>query len=103
MFAFEAVRELLLNVVKHATVKKAELQLRLIKGGHVRIQVRDKGVGFSLNQHKEAKSHLGLFRIQERAESFGCRFEVTSQPNKGTCVTLILPRSEKDVTGGGRP
>ena len=96
MFAFEAVRELLLNVVKHSTVKTAELHLRSIKGGLARIEVRDKGVGFSLHQHKEAENHLGLFRIQERAESFGCRCEIASQPNKGTCVTLILPCRDKD-------
>lgn len=93
IFAFEAARELLLNVVKHAKVKAAELRLDSIGKGMVRIQVRDKGVGIDAKQDKEANSHFGLFRIQERTESFGGRFEMVSQPGKGTCVTLILPLS----------
>lgn len=101
IFAFEAARELLLNVVKHAKVKTADLRLGLMGKGQVRIQVRDAGVGFDPNQNSGDGSHFGLFRIQERAESFGGRFEVISRPNKGTCATLILPRSEKDKVGRG--
>ncbi|MEI6563966.1 MAG: PAS domain S-box protein [bacterium] len=93
MFAFEAARELLLNVVKHAKVKTAELRLGSMAKGRVRIQVKDTGVGFNPEQSNEDGSHFGLFRIQERAESFGGCFEVVSQPSKGTSVSIILPRT----------
>ena len=66
--------------------------------GLVRIQVRDAGVGFDSKQGLPANSHFGLFRIQERAESFGGRLEVTSKLGKGTCVTLILPSKEIHAT-----
>ena len=92
-FAFEAVRELLLNVVKHAHVKAVKLRLGSIGEKQVRIEIKDTGVGFDPKQSNEDGSHFGLFRIQERAESFGGRLEVVSQPSKGTCVTLILPHS----------
>ena len=94
LFVFEAVREMLLNVAKHAKVKTAEVRLSSTGKGWVTIQVRDKGAGFDPNQQKPANNHFGLFSIQERAESSGGRFEVTSQPGKGTCATLILPRKE---------
>ena len=95
LFAFEAARELLLNVAKHAKVKTAELRLGSMAKEQVRIQVKDGGIGFDTKQNNEPNSHFGLFRIQERAESFGGRFEVISQPNKGTCVSIILPRGER--------
>ena len=91
-FVFDAIREWLMNVVTHATVKTADVRVSPMAKGLVRIQVKDAGVGFDTKQDKEATSHFGLFRIQERAESFGGRFEVVSLPNKGTCATLILPR-----------
>jgi len=94
IFTFEAVRELLLNAVKHAKVKTAVVRLSPMGKGWVTVQVKDKGAGFDPNQQKPANNHFGLFSIQERAESFGGRFEVTSLPGKGTCATLILPRKE---------
>ena len=91
MFVFDAIRELLLNVVKHAKVKTAEVRVSPMPKGLVRIEVKDAGAGFDKNRNNGTSSHFGLFRIQERAESFGGRFEVASQPNKGTCVSIILP------------
>ena len=93
MFVFEAARELLLNVVKHAKVKTAELRLGSMAKGMVRIQVKDTGVGFNPKQSNEDGSHFGLFRIKERAESLGGCFEVVSQPKKGTSISIILPRT----------
>ncbi len=94
VFAFEAARELLLNVAKHAKVKTAVVRLGSTAKGLVSVQVKDAGVGFDSKAGLPANSHFGLFRIQERAESFGGRFEVVSQPGKGTCATLILPRKD---------
>ena len=91
LFVFEAVRELLLNVVKHAQVKKAEVRLSSSGNSQTRIQIRDAGIGVDLQKGKQAQNHFGLFRIQERVEAFGGRFSVVSQPTKGTCVTLVLP------------
>ena len=96
VFVFEAVRELLLNVTKHAKVKMVEVRADLMAKGLVRIQVRDAGVGFNSKRKNGINSHFGLFRIQERAEGFGGRLEVSSQPNKGTCVSIILPRDKTD-------
>ncbi len=98
IFVFEAVRELLLNVAKHAGVKRAEVRLSSTGKDWVTIQVRDKGAGFDPNQQKPANNHFGLFSIQERVESFGGRFDITSIPSKGTCATLILPRKETHAT-----
>jgi signal transduction histidine kinase len=91
VFAFEAVRELLLNVAKHAKVKKAEVRVGAIGKRLGRIQVKDAGVGFDPKKKQLANGHYGLLRIQERAELFWGRCEVVSQPNKGTCVSILLP------------
>ncbi|WP_447598072.1 PAS domain S-box protein [Nitrospira sp. Nam80] len=90
---FQSARELLLNVVKHAAIDQARLQLEL-KNGDLRLTVADEGQGFDASVSKENavfKNAFGLFSIRERMESLGGMVEVTSRPGKGTRVTLIMP------------
>ena len=88
-FVFDAVRELLLNVFKHADVKSAEV--RISHGGRKRItvEVRDKGKG--IVNRKEPNDRFGLFSIRERAGAMGIDFDISSRPGQGTCVALSIP------------
>jgi len=93
IFAFEAVRELLLNVVKHAGVKRASVQVNPCVRGYRMITVKDKGGGFVSKRSLESRGALGLFSIHERASAFGGSFKVSSERGKGTVCTLTLPES----------
>lgn len=87
---FSAVRELLLNVAKHAGVKSARVQLDRLDGDQVRTIVSDEGKGFdpaSLRGGDEATG-LGLFGLQERLEHIGGHCVIDSAPGRGTRVTL---------------
>ncbi|MEI6149787.1 MAG: ATP-binding protein [bacterium] len=88
-FAFDAIRELLLNICKHAAVKSAEIQLRISGKHQIAIDIRDKGKGGAVIQ--KSKSNFGLLSIRERAYALGIGFDIVSRPGKGTCATLILP------------
>ncbi len=88
-FAFDAIRELLLNVCKHAGVGCAELKLRNVGKHALAIEVHDNGKGgASIHDHQ---SSFGLLSIRERACALGVGFTVDSPPGEGTCITLILP------------
>ena len=66
---FQAVRELLFNVVKHAQVKVARVQLDRLDGELVRVVVSDDGVGFEPSRLAEKgplESGMGLFGVRER-------------------------------------
>lgn len=91
VFAFNAVRELLLNVVKHAGVDRVSIRVGPAGPGQIDIRVTDKGVGFDMDDELTEKTKFGLFSIQERAESFGGNFEIFSVPGKGVCAALTLP------------
>jgi PAS domain S-box-containing protein len=88
-FTFDAIRELLLNICKHADVRSAEIQLRPAGRHHIAIKVRDEGKGGAEIQKNQ--SSFGLLSIRERAYALGVGFEIDSCPGKGTCVTLTLP------------
>jgi signal transduction histidine kinase len=95
-FLFEAVNELLMNVVKHAGVDKAEVILSR-SDDQIQLQVVDHGVGFDPAQVHNTS--FGLFSIRERVELLGGRVEVDSTPGRGTCVRLIVPLREPEQLG----
>ena len=87
---FQAVRELLVNVVKHAQARNATVSTRKV-GNQIQVTVEDDGVGFDtskISSRDYKTSGFGLLSIRERLRSIGGRFEIESKPGRGTRVTL---------------
>jgi signal transduction histidine kinase len=100
---YQAVNELLVNVVKHAQAHNVEVSLRR-EGGNLKVEVGDDGVGFQLPvteaRHREGRG-FGLFSIRERLRPVGGLLEVQSAPGAGTHVSLTVPLA--DAALGGEP
>ena len=93
---YQAVRELLLNIVKHAGVENAQLSVRT-DNKMLMIRVKDNGVGFNLSDLGLTGLNnfsYGLYNVQQRIENIGGKFAVESEPGKGTTVTLMVPLDE---------
>lgn len=90
---YQSVRELLLNVVKHAGVDRAEVRLERAPDGGLRVTVADEGRGFDARQLEAdaAAETFGLFSVRERLDQVGGGTEVVSEPGRGTRVTLTVP------------
>jgi PAS domain S-box-containing protein len=91
MALFRAVRELLINIVKHADTNRAGLSVRKA-GRKLQIEVSDKGKGFDVTDqvwHVES-GHYGLFSIQERLGSIGATFKIRSAPGKGVTAAVTV-------------
>lgn len=91
---FQATRELLLNVVKHAGTERAEVTVRRPRRDRLEVTVRDAGRGFdSTRELRPASDHarFGLFGLRERIAWLGGEMTVDSVPGQGTCVTLVVP------------
>lgn len=90
---FQAVRELLVNIVKHAKATHAQVTVRR-DADAMRIVIEDDGVGFELSKVKgtrESARSFGLFNIRERVEYLGGKVKIRSELGRGTRVTLIAP------------
>jgi signal transduction histidine kinase len=95
---FQAVNELLVNVVKHARARNVEVSLRP-EGGFLKIEVGDDGVGFQLPRTDLRRSPcgFGLFSIRERLRPWDGTMEVQSEPGAGTHVILTVPLASAAV------
>jgi len=90
---FRAVRELLMNIGKHARATKARVSI-IRDADDIEITVEDNGVGFdtsTLSTYGATEEGFGLFDIRERLEYAGGYSEVKSEPGRGTTVTLVAP------------
>ena len=99
---FRAVRELLLNVVKHGKTTRVFVSVKR-HDGWACVRVRDNGVGFDTArlEHPSKVNSMGLFHILEQIKGLGGSMKVTSAPGRGTTVTLNVPL-ERPASGTER-
>ncbi len=92
---FQAARELLLNVLKHADAKTAQLTLTCDQN-RVRVVVSDQGRGFNPEDCTTGRSGagFGLFSIRERVQLVGGQMSIESAPGHGTRIVIEVPRPE---------
>ena len=91
VFLFQSVRELLINVAKHAKATKVSVDISRVKNT-IETMVSDNGTGFDIDHVYEQKYNhggFGLFSIKERLSYIGGDLRINSKPGKGTSVTLI--------------
>lgn len=101
---FRDVRELLINVVKHAQAKKVKVSVRRV-GRQIHVGVEDDGRGFDPAKVRATavkKGGFGLFSIRERLEQIGGELKIDSAPGHGTNVTVVAPLKQDQINDGGQ-
>jgi PAS domain S-box-containing protein len=91
---FRSVRELMINIVKHAQAHNVRVTIRREDDG-INIEVEDDGVGIKdvpRDSRLKSDSGFGLFSIRERLHYLGGRVQVESEKDRGTRITLMVPR-----------
>jgi signal transduction histidine kinase/ActR/RegA family two-component response regulator len=97
VFLFQAVRELLVNVVKHSGNMEARIALSC-QEACLTVQVEDGGSGFdpqAVQSQLQRPEGFGLFNIRERLEALLGRLEIRTTPQGGACFRLVVPVVEE--------
>ena len=97
---YQTVRELLMNVVKHAKAKKVMVSFKGNRG-HVKISVEDDGIGFDpskISSRVGKPEGFGLFRIVERLHYLGGEIQFESKPHHGTKISMVVPTEQSGQT-----
>ncbi len=96
---FSAVRELLMNVAKHALAQMAKVTIRRVNENIV-VHVADNGTGFTvskMNLYLDENKGFGLFSIRERLRHLSGQMDVRSAKGRGTRVILTAPLAMEKV------
>ena len=93
--AFQILRELTNNVVKHANAANIWVTATISADG-LSLEVKDDGIGFDLEAGRRASEngHLGLVGIEERVKEHKGKLEIQTSPGMGTTVRVVLPVPE---------
>jgi PAS domain S-box-containing protein len=83
---YRSLRELLINVARHARTDKASVSLTR-EDDALAVTVEDGGIGFD----PAANRGFGLVSVRERVEALGGRIEIESGPDRGTRVRMVVP------------
>ncbi len=99
VFLFQAIKELLFNVIKHAGVKESRVRVNR-KDGRIQVTVEDEGSGFDPSQLRAAggkSGGFGLFNLSERLNMLGGSMKIDSSSGKGSRILLSVPMGTPDT------
>ena len=93
---FRIIQETLNNVVKYAEASKVTMKF-IYSYPFFMFSVADDGVGLPDSSIGTGltKEHIGFYGMRERAKYYNGTFTVTSQPHKGTKISVRIPFKEE--------
>ena len=94
VFLFHSIRELLINIIKHADVNRADVVIRTSER-YICIDVIDEGKGFDTSIVSRHSPSLGLRGIREKLELLKGEMKIESEPGKGSHFSLRVPIIEQ--------
>lgn len=97
---FRSVRELLQNVVRHAGIGSATVEL-LARAEVFEIIVHDAGRGFDIRFDSPGELHggFGLFSVREQLAAHGAHLRIETAPGHGCTVTIVWPQRRRAGPG----
>jgi signal transduction histidine kinase len=91
---YRVVQEALGNVAKHAAASEAHVTVERA-GPDVVLAITDNGSGFDQASARSRRG-LGLLSLDERARLVGGRFSISSKPQRGTELRIVVPIIEAE-------
>jgi signal transduction histidine kinase len=101
-----AFYNLLTNAVKYSPAETEVHVTSELRNGELRLAVRDQGIGMDAKEQKqifkkfyrtkraeasgEVGTGIGLSIVDQIVTHHGGRIDVTSEPGKGSCFTMVL-------------
>lgn len=103
IFLFRTIRELLMNIVRHARARHAAISISR-EENQVHIKVVDDGIGFNtsdLARKPQKNAGFGLFSIRKRVGRRGGRLDLISHPGQGTQAVVVVPERRNPISTSG--
>lgn len=85
---FRIIQELINNILRHSKADEASIQL-IQSEKTLTVMVEDNGIGFNINTSR--KKGMGLLNVSSRIDSLNGDFEIDSNVDSGTTITIKIP------------
>ncbi|TBL67917.1 sensor histidine kinase [Paenibacillus thalictri] len=85
---FRIVQEAMSNALRHSKATRLEIKLAQ-PGDIIRLTIRDNGVGFNLDEKRQAS--YGILTMRERVNEIGGSLSIITAPEKGTRLEIRVP------------
>lgn len=98
MTIFAIVQETVNNAIKHAQAENIIVELKETPKA-VYTVIKDDGKGFNVNEvmsNYEQRGSLGMVNLQERTQLIGGELTIKSIPDKGTRITVYVPKEKEE-------
>ncbi|MEK7817649.1 MAG: ATP-binding protein, partial [Actinomycetota bacterium] len=91
------IQEALNNIRRHAEAKNVKIIFKR-RNGSLKVEITDDGKGFAPEEVFDSgkrRRNFGVRSMKGRALRLGGRFNIMSQPRKGTTVQVEVPLQEE--------
>ena len=90
---FRIFQEVFNNIIKHSKANRVDLNC-VKTNNKLKIIISDNGIGFKVNEQsgKEDRPRFGISGMKERVHILKGKFQIKSQPSKGTEIILEFIR-----------
>ncbi|TAL45541.1 MAG: histidine kinase, partial [Methylovulum sp.] len=85
---FRIVQECVTNIVRHAQASRASINLELVSGKLLQLQISDNGRGC---ERETLKTGFGVLGMRERINSLGGTLMIQTQPGQGLSINASIP------------
>jgi len=89
---FRILQECLSNIRKHARANRVMIKVEILTG-KINVVVKDDGIGFNLDQIKNAgkRECFGLLGMRERTQILKGEITINSSPGQGSVISVSVP------------
>ena len=89
---FRIFQESINNIIKHAGASEINTSINFSDAGFS-LKIKDDGRGFDVKELQQHGGGLGLTSMANRAKLIGASFNINSEPEKGTEISVVLPKA----------
>lgn len=89
LLVFRMLQECIANVEKHANATACNLTVTK-QSKRIVFKLKDNGKGFSVENAQQSNASLGMQSLKERAQYINAFFDIKSEEDKGTIVTIKI-------------
>ncbi len=91
---FRIIQEIINNIIKHSIANQVNITINSYLDD-IQLIITDNGIGFDLT--KVSTNGQGMNNINNRAKLIGGKISINSGINKGTTITISIPKRAQNV------